>query len=380
MTRRIAITALTAAAALAATIPAATAAAGPVQGNRPSYAADISKDGRFVVFASDATNLAPGDINGKRDIFLRDMVAKTTRLVSKAGAKQANGNSFSPKVSDDGRYVAFLSDATNLVAGDTNAKTDAFRVDVGTGAIRRVSVGPNNRQANGTTSTVQMSANGAVVAFDSVASNLIAGDTNGKADVFRRDIAAAAPIRISPAAGSWGSSSMSPSGTFIGYLNSGGAWQWSKATGRSTLVFEGWDDEDGSSSPIATRTSDAGVSYATTNYPGDYFELEVKASPSDASTTYYPQWMENGEGDLWDVSRWGAMTAFVDDSDWEAGVTLTASGPYVYERLEVSGVKCVAISGDGQKVAFADARSTPLQIRVWDIATGAVTVASVATG
>ena len=183
--------------ALLATPLAASSAIPASPGNRSSYAPDISSNGRFVVFASDATNLVAGDTNGKRDIFLRDMVTKSTRLVSKVGTKLANAHNYSPAVSDDGRYVAFLSDASNLVTGDTNGKTDAFRADLTSGEIVRVSTGNAGQQGNGIPTGVNMSANGAIISFDSTSTNLVTGDRNKSEDVFRRDFSSGQFSRLS---------------------------------------------------------------------------------------------------------------------------------------------------------------------------------------
>ena len=123
-----------------------------------------------------------GDTNGKTDNFLRDTVARTTRLVTKATAGKANGNSYQPKVSDSGRYIAFLSDATNLVPGDTNNATDVFRADLTTGKIVRVSVAASGAQANKATAGIAMNATGSSIAFASDATNLVPRDTKARAD------------------------------------------------------------------------------------------------------------------------------------------------------------------------------------------------------
>ena len=87
----------------------------------------ISADGRFVAFDSEATNLVPGDTNDASDVFVRDRQTGTTRRVSvSSGGAQGNGASFDPAISADGRFVAFNSDATNLVPGDTNGAADVF--------------------------------------------------------------------------------------------------------------------------------------------------------------------------------------------------------------------------------------------------------------
>ena len=92
-----------------------------------SFDPAISADGRFVAFSSDATNLVPGDTNGTADVFVRDRQTGTTRRVSVGpGGAQGNGDSVDPALSADGRFVAFESDATNLVPGDTNGVDDVF--------------------------------------------------------------------------------------------------------------------------------------------------------------------------------------------------------------------------------------------------------------
>jgi Tol biopolymer transport system component len=160
------------------------------QGNSASYGATISSDGRYVAFVSDATNLVPNDTNGVIDVFVRDMVNQTLKRVSvdSAGA-QVHGSSYSPSISADGRYVAFVSDATNLVPNDTNGSADVFMHDLLTGETTRVSVDSSGAQAdeNGFYLYPSISADGRYVAFASVATNLVSGDTNGAEDIFVRD-------------------------------------------------------------------------------------------------------------------------------------------------------------------------------------------------
>jgi Tol biopolymer transport system component len=148
----------------------------------------ISADGRFVAFFSPATNLVAGDTNGLADIFVRDRLNSTTERVSVAtGGAQSNSYSVSPAISADGRYVAFTSAASNLVAGDTNFQNDVFVHDRQTGTTERVSVATSGAEANNESNSPSISADGRYVAFLSYAGNLVAGDTNGAADVFVRD-------------------------------------------------------------------------------------------------------------------------------------------------------------------------------------------------
>jgi Tol biopolymer transport system component len=160
------------------------------QGNSSSYTPSISADGRYVAFRSYATNLVSGNVNGYSDIFVRDRQTGTTTRVSVANAGyEGNNDSSSPSISADGRYVAFASLASNLVsgAGDTNGVEDIFVRDRQTGTTERVSVSSAGTQGNGASSSPSISADGRYVAFYSLASNLVSGDTNGTFDIFVRD-------------------------------------------------------------------------------------------------------------------------------------------------------------------------------------------------
>src|SRR4051794_5328017 len=160
-----------------------------VQGNGESAFPAISADGRFVAFWSSASNLVPGDTNGAGDIFVRDRKLDTTERVS-VGPKgrQANDESFVPAISADGRFVAFISAASNLVPGDTNRASDIFVRDRKLGTTERVSLSSDGLQGNSDSFwTPSLSANGRFVAFTSTATNLVPGDTNRQEDIFVRD-------------------------------------------------------------------------------------------------------------------------------------------------------------------------------------------------
>lgn len=183
---------------LAGTTVRVSVGAGGVQGDADSRRASISADGRFVAFASEATNLVAGDTNGVSDVYLRDLLAGTTTRVSlSTGGAQGDGASLWASVSGDGRYVAFQSASTDLVAGDTNGAEDVFRKDMLTGTLLRVSVGTGGIQGNGPSVSPSISADGAFVAFQSSATNLVAGDTNAVEDVFVRDLALSQTARAS---------------------------------------------------------------------------------------------------------------------------------------------------------------------------------------
>jgi Tol biopolymer transport system component len=166
-----------------------------------SLYADISADGRFVAFPSQAPNLVPGDTNGAFDIFVHDRVLGATERVSVDSAEvQANaGSSGIPYMSGDGRFVAFDSPASNLVAGDTNGASDVFVRDRSLGTTERVSVDSAEVQANNASGAPDISEDWRFVAFRSSATNLVAGDTNGVADVFVRDRQLGVTVRVNVA-------------------------------------------------------------------------------------------------------------------------------------------------------------------------------------
>ncbi len=160
------------------------------QGNGESSPAIISADGRYVAFASASTNLVSGDTNNAYDIFVRDRQNNTTERVS-VSSSEAEGNSgaeqFGFSISADGRYVAFASNSTDLVSGDTNGVVDIFVRDRQAGTTSRVSVSSGGVQGNGAASYAAISSDGRYVAFNSCADNLVSGDTNNECDVFVRD-------------------------------------------------------------------------------------------------------------------------------------------------------------------------------------------------
>lgn len=152
----------------------------------PAVAVDISGDGRWVVFASAATNLVPGDLNDVQDVFLYDALNDTLQLVSRKGVAGAQGNRSSgvPTISNNGALIAFTSAATNLVGNDTNNRTDVFLRNVSAGTTLRVSTDSNGKQANGDSFQAVISPNGSIVAFSSNAINLVKTDSSRTRDVF----------------------------------------------------------------------------------------------------------------------------------------------------------------------------------------------------
>ncbi len=251
-------------------------ATGGAQGNDTSTEASISADARFVAFWSDASNLVGGDTNGVEDVFVRDRQTGTTELVSVAtGGTQGNARSRYPSISSDGRFVAFWSDASNLVAGDTNGSADVFVRDRQTLTTVRVSVATGGAQgnANSLNAFSSISADGRFVAFESDATNLVAGDTNGSADVFVRDRLSGTTERVSLAAGgAQGNAdslgpSISASGRFVAF--------WSLATNLVAGDTNAWNDVFVRDRQSATTER---VSVATGGAQGDFNSYDPSIS------------------------------------------------------------------------------------------------------
>jgi Tol biopolymer transport system component len=166
-------------------------------GNLHSYWPVISADGRFVAFHSAASNIVANDFNGTVDVFVYDMASSTNQLVSvsSAGVQGDFASSF-PSISADGRFVAFHSIALNLVPGDTNMLQDVFVRDLVGGTTERISLGAGGVQADADCGWAIVSADGNWVSFESAATNLVAGDSNGLVDIFLLDHSRATIERV----------------------------------------------------------------------------------------------------------------------------------------------------------------------------------------
>jgi Tol biopolymer transport system component len=158
----------------------------------------ISADGRYVAFFAEAGGLVPGD-GGRAGVYWRDVQSGEARAVDvPAGATTSNGSGQSPRISPDGRYVVFDSDATDLPGGERNGRAlDVFRKDVVDGTVTLVSEGAGGEGASGDSTADSISGDGNVVVFTSTAPNLVPGDGNGRSDVFARNLATGATARVS---------------------------------------------------------------------------------------------------------------------------------------------------------------------------------------
>ncbi len=173
-----------------------------VESNSHSLYPVIDHSGRFVAFYSHGDNLVPGDNNGSGDIFVRDQSLGLTERVSVASdGTEGNSSSRGVSISGDGRFVAFTSNATNLVFGDNNSFVDIFVRDRLLATTQLVSVDSAGLQGDGLCSAPSISGDGKIVAFASRSTNLVPGDTNGLGDVFVRDLARGLTERVSVSSG-----------------------------------------------------------------------------------------------------------------------------------------------------------------------------------
>lgn len=309
------------------------------QGNHRSWAGAFSPDGRFVVFGSVASNLVPGDTNGRTDVFLRDRAAGTTERVSVgSGGGEGDGDSYPGGISADGRVVAFASVAENLVEGDDNGRCDVFAHDRLTGMTEWVSRGGGG--GSGTTCGAgAISPDGRWFVFSHGADGLVAGDTNGVPDVFLYDRQTGTTERVSVGVGgvegdrqSWGGT-ISDDGRFVAFT--------SFATNLVPGDSNGWVD-------VFVRDRFAGtterVSVSSTGEQG-FRGGDGAALSSEGRWVAFSSRSEN----LVDGDTNGVYDAFVHDR-W-TGVT---------ERVSVGkgGVEAHgpsrhgAVSADGRFVAF----------------------------
>ncbi len=342
----------------------------------PTYVSSISADGRLVVFESDATNIVPDDTNNSTDVFVYDRETGQTERVSISSADiQANGRSFSASISADGRYVAFLSAASNLVADDTNLHWDVFVHDRLTNQTERVSVDSYGNQSNALSASgadrPSISADGRFVAFGSSATNLVAGDNNNATDVFVHDRLTGQTERISvdsqgnEANGQATQASISADGRFVAFDSLAtnlvaddnndrrDAFVHDRATGQTVRVSV---DSTGAE-------ADAGGSFASISADGRYVAFSSLSGNLIVGDT-------NGRQDIFVHNRQTGETARVsidlqgvqgNDQSYPP-ISISADGRYVSFRSNANNL----VPGDSNNVSdvFLHDRQTGELIRV----------------
>ncbi|MEP7054292.1 MAG: fibronectin type III domain-containing protein [Actinomycetota bacterium] len=340
----------------------------------------MSADGRYVAFSSFASNIVPGDTNNFDDIFVLDRTSAVVRRVSVSGSGlQANGASLWPTMSADGRFVAFVSYATNLVVGDTNGAGDVFEADLTTGLLSRMSVTSSGAQAGGGDDP-RLSADGRYLVFSSGAADLIAGDTNASVDVFLSDRLTGIVRRISlTSSGTQGDGysylpRISADGRFVSMTSVATNLVSGDTNGvediyvvdlssgdisRASVAATGAEGGDGS--PLSAISADgryvAFISFADNLVPGDtYFtgDLFVKDRTTGAVT-----WLSSGLGgvggdgpsDQPSISADGRYVGFVSSaSNLVAGDTNGAADVFVADRTASTVIRA-SVANDGSQLS-----------------------------
>jgi flagellin-like hook-associated protein FlgL len=304
------------------------------QGDAASGNASISADGRYVAFQSSASNLVAGDTNGATDIFVKDTsTGTTTRVSTSSSGSEGDGFATDASISADGRYVAFVANAADLVAGDTNGVADVFVKDLLTGATTRVNTSGSGTQGNQAASNPSISADGRYVAFESTASDLVAGDTNNQSDIFVKDTLTGEITRVSTGSsgteGDQASSkaSISADGRYVAFQSTASNLVAGDTNGSADIFIK--DTHTGVTTRVSTDGSgvqgDQGSSEASISADGRYVVFESAASNLVAGDT-------NSATDL-----------FIKD---------TETGSVIRFGMGSASPYSAAISADGRSVAF----------------------------
>jgi Ca2+-binding RTX toxin-like protein len=314
--------------------------------------ASVSANGRFVVFESDADDLTgQTDSDGANDIFVKDLLTGTVIRASETAAGDEGSatpvGAIDAAISADGRFVVFESGATNLVANDTNGKTDVFLKNLETGAITRVSTSTSGAQAGAGVddSSISVSADGRYVSFTSASTNLVTGDTNGLTDVFVKDTQTGQLTRVSTSAG--------------GVQGNGNASDARLSADGKFVVFEssannlaGGPDINGNPDIFIKNLQTGAISCVSLDLNGDY-AIGMAYNPDVSADGRYVVF--ESSADLLGDGQYGTFVR-----DMQTG-TLTHMGPGTYDENNHP-----RISGDGRFVVFTSAED----VYVKDLQTG----------
>jgi Tol biopolymer transport system component len=342
---------------------------GGAEGNGFSAWATVSGDGRFVAFQSGASNLVSGDANGVDDVFVRDRVAGTTTRVSVDSlGTEGNGLSGLPAISSDGRWVTFTSSATNLVSGDTNAVDDVFVHDRATGATARASVDSASVQGNGTSFGSAISSDGRYVAFTSEASNLVTGDTNAVQDVFVRDRAAGTTSRASvdslgtQADGASTGAAISSDGSVVAFDSDATNLVAGDANGATDVFVRDRTAGATSRASVATGGAEANDLSNTPSLSGDgryvaFWSIATNLAPGAALSDVYVRDRVAGTTTLASVDSAGAPST---GGAGNLGVAISGDGRWVAFQAYSTNL----VSGDTNGVSDVFVRDTVLGFTV----------------
>jgi VCBS repeat-containing protein len=337
---------------------------GTFSGQGSAQFAQISANGKFVVFSSMADNVVSGDTNGVGDVFVRDLDNATTTRVLAPGNVQPNEHSSLVSISANGQYVFFASAATNLVGSDANGNFDIFRYDRSNGAIVRVSVGNgiNGAEANAGSFHYSVSDDGNIVAFASAATNLVANDTNGQPDIFIRNISAGTTTLASTSpdlAGGSNTPSISGDGRYVVYYNTGSGfpsaiYAYDSQTGKSARL--GFTQTFSSAGGTAPSISADGTVVAFTGVnpamiPGDTNgQADVILAPVNFNTAPVNAGLQTRGTDKNTQLSFSSSPITISDPD--AGQILTVNLTVGQGSLNASGAGGAGVTGSGTSLTI----------------------------
>lgn len=321
------------------------------EANGMSTSPAISADGRFVAFYSDASNLLNGDSNGFGDIFVHDRQTGETRRVSvDSSGAEANAppsdDYYVVSISGDGRFVAYYSDASNLVSGDINGVSDIFVYDRQNGRTTRASVASNGSEANGSSRYPNLSSDGRYVTFASGATNLVAGDANGKTDVFVRDLQTGSTTLVSistsgaQADGGGNNPDISGDGRYVVFMSNSGNLDPRADEYRKELVYV--HDRQVGQTTLATVFSDGGIMEV-----GLSDQPTISRDGRYVAFSFYQKGDNNGILHVWVRDLQTGQSTKVEGGDGSGYSSLSADGKFVAFNSGSSNL----VSGDTNGVS-----------------------------
>ena len=333
----------------------------------------ISSNGTIITYTSDATNLVAGDTNARSDVFVYDTTTDTTTLISRAAnGTPANGDSTDAAISGDGTTITYSSDATNLVADDTNAQTDVFVHDTTTNTTTLISRTPQGTPANDWSGNPAISGDGTTITYSSAGTDLVADDTNNTDDVFVFDTTTDTTTLISRTptgtpANDWsGSPAISADGTTVTY-----------ASNATDLVADDTNAQRDVFAYDTTTDTTTLISRTPTGTPANGISgtYSPAAISDDGTTITY----ESAATDLVAGDTNAITDVFAYDTTTDT-TTLISRTPEETPAT-ASGSYSPAISGDGTTVTYSSDASglsdPPIgHVFVYDITTDTTTLIS----
>lgn len=331
--------------------------------NGDSPALGISSNGLRVLFASDASNLVTNDHNSCEDVFVRDRASQRTLLVSvnAAGTSAANASSTAAVMSPDGGFVAFESAASDLVTNDLHGLTAVFLRDLATATTRLVSVNrAGTGGGNGASGNPALSSDGRWVAFESLASDLVANDTNQVSDIFVRDLRGGETRQVSVeipgsilANGRWLNPSITPDGRWVAFL-------WQSEAPRTNGAHYG--------SEVFVRDLPSGATHWASAQAAGFFPEPT------ATVAWIPVLSADGRYLAFKIAS--AKTVLVARRELATGRTQLIDSNHVSDRVfyelgsSLTDFSGPQISANGEIVAYTRASAPPYrtesQVYVWD--------------